>query len=236
MRYLSLLAATAVLCCSTLSATASIQKNDIIKLQNGPGLGNGGEFIVQKKNPDNSFSNVFNTFCVELAETITFNTQYKVSDISRKTVATNKPLTVATAWLFSKFIEGFNAGLDFVIGAQPYSLSNTAQRDRDARSLQLAIWSTMGWDISGQANYNNSNATNTAIKNKADYWITLASGQSDPDGNYFNVGIMNLVEKNGNGNRQDQLVIVPEASTIAVWSVLSLLGVGAAYRKRVSKA
>src|SRR5690606_18432068 len=110
------------------------------------------------------------TFCVELAETFTCNTQYKVGNISRK--------MGATAWLFSKFIEGFNAGGDFVIGARPYGLSNASRHAKDARSLRLA-----SWRISGQSSYSG------AIKNKADDWINLANGQNDPDGNCFNVGI-----------------------------------------------
>ncbi len=108
-------------------------------------------------------------------------------------------------------------------GTQTFDLAGTdAVRAADGRAVQLALWSMIGeTSINGELA---GNAMATALKN----WYTTNVAE---DGNYYSVGIANLVTASGQ-NVQDQFVVVPEASTIAIWSLLSLCGL-AVYRRRV---
>ncbi len=226
---LAVIAFLAVVALTATQANASLL-NALVKFQDGPGTGNGGEFKVFVQ-PNNSTA-AFHTFCVELSESIGFGTTYKINNLSMATVASNMQLTTDTAWLFRNWWNGSNAGLansgSFLIGTETYDLGSN--RHADARSLQLAIWHTMGW--ASQAIWTTGGYdTEYAGNAKAQSWVAqaaLVQGFSNAD---FGVRIMNLSDPNGNGNFQDQLVVIPEPGSILIWTV-AVAGIGGMLPRR----
>lgn len=218
---------------STLASIVAPKVGALIKLYDGPGNGNGGEFKVNVKNPGASgFTNdSFRTFCVEISEHISFGTTYKVKSITNKTDQSGKTLTARTAALFQGFIDGLGStGVTKILGID-YRRNSVSHQNADGRSLQLAIWKSMGWDseaIWTTGGYKNEFQNNS----KANLWYNAIL---PPDSSsYSRVGIMNLSDSNGNGNYQDQLVIVPEPFSIVIWGLVALGSMGSlCFRRRV---
>ncbi len=198
-------------------------------------IGNGGEFRVNRISP-NAQNNIFRTFCVELTETINFGTHYTVGGITTATVMSNKALSTGAAALYL----GFRQATGTILG-QSYDLGGGAQQGADGRSLQLALWHTMGWSSS----WGSSLQTEYNGDTKAQNWVAAANVfsfafSSDAFGY---VRVMNVREYNVNGdqtdangqryyNRQDQLTIIPEPGSLLVWGALSLSVSGLALGRR----
>ncbi len=184
-------------------------------------IGNGGEFKVNRISP-NAQTNLFRTFCVELSEQIGFNTNYKVGGITTGTVASNRALTKATAALYL----GFRGATGNILG-QTYSYGGGALQGTDGRSLQLAIWKTMGWDVANGFSGAWGSSLNTEYNNdtKAKAWVTAATAVVFPSGGdaFGWVRVINVVGTNGSGNFQDQLTLIPEPGSFLIWS---LVGIG----------
>jgi hypothetical protein len=224
------------------SAEASIR----VKLNDGPGAGNGGEFKLAIDYVDTGgFAADVNTrtFCVELSEFINFGTVYTVGSISTATKLSNKSLTMKTAALFKAFYAGIGTTTTSAILGVDYRRSSNesdTNYNRDARSLQLAIWKTMGWDseaiwVSGGYKAEYDAIGGSGIGDKARDFVaaatTFVSSYADP--NFYGVRILNLTNSSGTANYQDQLTVVPEPGSIAIWGLLSmgLAGIGVARRR-----
>jgi hypothetical protein len=222
-----LLAALCMLSISSVSH-ASLSVGSKIHLQDGLGNNIGGQFVITDagSNPGQVVS-TFNTYCIQLSEQITPSATavYTVAGLSNHTevAAPTGYLTDFVAWLYTGFLNN-NPAITAALGANP--ATNVAA----SNAVQYSIWKkTYGTVANGYPDYTAqynalTSAFNTAVSNSQ--WTAGSLGS---------VVIMNLVNANG-ANVQDQLAVVPEASTIAVWSVLSLVGAGVAYRKRMAKA
>jgi hypothetical protein len=167
------------------------------------------------KNVPNAVTNTFQTFCLEHNEYISTNTTYDVT-ISNSAknggvsgaVSGADPISVGTAWLYSNFATGNLAayGYDYT---NPGRSNTSGGLSASAGKLQDAIWMLEG-EI-GLA----SNSFISAMLT-ANNWIYSYAASTDADGAY-GVAVLNL---GAPGQGQDQLVMVPEPTT------LFLLGIG----------
>lgn len=216
-----------------------------IKLYDGPGSGNGGEFKVSVNyDPAHGttfVADAFRTFCVELSESIAFGGTYKVMSITTATTS-RMNLTVQAAALYRAFWDGIGTtGTTSLLGQEyrrTYRPNGTYSSDyqQDARSLQLAIWKAMGWDRTTfwtSGGYGTEYNRNAKAKSLVDAANLVAAGEG-PDSDFFGVRIMNLTGRTGTGHYQDQLVVIPEPRSLAIWG-LTIVGIGSAIYLRLRR-
>ncbi|MBX3744375.1 MAG: hypothetical protein KF833_03630 [Verrucomicrobiae bacterium] len=157
----------------------------------------------------------FLTFCIERNEYISFpsNPANRVYDVnlanssSRGGIAGGSPdpISLATAWLYSKFRDGSLIGVGGFTG-------NSASHS----ALQNAIWyleQELG--VSGAPAFSTA-ATSLVQAAIDDLGLTWANVQSTPANGEFNVRVMRLYNgpsADAEGYNQDMLAIVPEPST-----------------------
>ena len=187
----------------------------MIKLQDGPGSGPGGEFIASYLDGSNSFA----TFCLEKNEYIAFNQPLKVAGVTSGAInggvsgGNPDPISFDTAYLYTQFRAHALSG---------YNYGGGAAEATSANSLQNAFWYLEGeiFDISGDT--------------QAQNWITEASNAGWA--NTGHVAVLNLLKTNATGqwvNAQDQLTLVPEPETYAMMLAgLGLMGFVARRRKQ----
>lgn len=213
--------ALAALCFSATQAGAALQVGSKVNLDTSLPGDRGGQFLaksVPANLPDKGFTN-FITFCAELEQTIGTNGTYTVTGFGTQNTS-GKTLGDQAAYLYTNFIAG------------NFGETGAAFSAAKSNGLQYGIWQGMGYsdtEIRNLLGISQTQLNNTYLNN----WNTYAFGDSDwmgDFGSWSGIGNVRVLQL---GNNQDQLVMVPEASTIAVWSVLSLLGAGVAYRKRI---
>ncbi|QEG36010.1 hypothetical protein [Bythopirellula goksoeyrii] len=183
----------------------------------------GGQFLLTDGGSDAGKEvSAFETFCVELTEFVANGGTYMVTGIGDITVQGGRTLTNYAAWLYTEFRQGTLNG---------FSSSST----NDANALQYAFWREMQYS---DADINNALPGSPAAAYKALYdaesWLAdyIADGSWNKAVGYLGaVRVINLQTIDGK-HAQDQLVLVPEASTLAVWSVLCLAGL-IAYRRQL---
>jgi hypothetical protein len=168
----------------------NISVGDTLYFSRGPGSGPGGEFIIN----DATSNYQFNSFCIETNEFVSFGSSFKVGGISSEAVLGGSggphpdPLDARTAYLYYHFRMGDLSGYDYSV----------AGRANSANLLQQAIW------YIEQENLGVSNAfvtlANTAVNSGE--WSGLGPVQ-----------VINLQYPDGRP-AQDQLVLVPEPSTL----------------------
>jgi hypothetical protein len=161
----------------------------------------------------------FQTFCIEYNEEFNPGTPYSVG-ISEKAMYGSQPpngdpLSIGTAWLYSQFAKGTLSGYNYNYGAG-------RQDSADAGALQQAIW----WLEDEPNGVDNSFVT------LAETTLTMNDAQIKADANgLYGVRALNL---GAPGQVQDQLVIVPETTTL-IAGVMMLLPFGASTLRFVRK-
>jgi len=160
----------------------------------------------------------FQTFCIETSEYFYPGTTYDVS-ISQKAMygsqpsAGGDPISKGTAWLYSQFAAGTLVGLDALNNAVAYNYTYGTGRVDSAGALQQAIWWLEGEN--GGADPGNGNVFRNAVLSQ---FGDAATAKADANGAY-NVRALNLGDP---GTVQDQLVVVPEPTTMIAGALLLL--------------
>jgi hypothetical protein len=225
-------------CMAGILSSTAVYGTMQVTLAQGSGFsfGNGGEFratpggspsLLSAMNPAlyspstsgyNGSSYYFQTFCIEHGETFSPGAPYNVS-ISGNAMngsqgAGGDPVSIGTAWLYSQFAAGTLVGLTAGNVASPYNYTYGSGRVASAGALQDAIW----WlenEPTGVSDPGTGNVFRNAVL--AQYG-SYAAATAD-SGGLFGVRALNLGIA---GQVQDQLVIVPEPTTIIAGALLLL--------------
>lgn len=159
----------------------------------------------------------FETFCIEYSEHISFGVTYTatVSDGAKSGGSTGggispivggkDKISKGTAWLYSQFAAGTLTGY--------YYNTTLAARQTSSRLLQEAIWG-----LEGERTWNASNPFLVLVTSLS-LFGSQAGAAADANGAY-GVAALNLYT--ASGGAQDQLVIVPEPTTVIAGALLLL--------------
>jgi hypothetical protein len=240
-----------------LQTSSGLSGSSAVFRGSGSNGGNGGEFLVQldtngsgtaggweniqvtvtSSDVDNNW--VYKTFCVEESETYVPNTAYYATIDNRVYnnggAAGSAGVAVANnvKYAYGLYAEGL---LESAIGPSYFQYDNSTF----AGNLQQFIWDSQDGIY---------NATTTAFKTQIEAWAAANSAEASHYLQY--VLVMNLWSQlpvgpdggpytNG-GAAQSQLILtqttpanepMPEPMTLAMWSGLSILGLGMARRQR----
>jgi hypothetical protein len=208
-----------------------IVTGDQIKITGSAGTLGGGAFSV-----DGPGAADFLTFCIEINEFIQYDTPYfvKISTAAESGGAggqvppppagTSDPLDSRTAYLYSQFLQE-------TLGN--YAFNGTVEQKKvSANALQLAIWRIEGeldddYTVLGSSTQVFGNAS-LATRNLATSFFNDAN--TNKNGSLYGIRVMqvwqnyNPTTKVFSGNKQDQLISVPDAT-----STLAALLLGAAF-------
>lgn len=186
---------------------------DKIIFSDGPGNTGGGEFYINVLGQGSDID--FVTFCLERNEYISYGSTYTIDNISNGaenggsggSVGGSDPLDPRTAYLYTQFVTGALVGYDYF----------GTTRANSADALQNAIWF-----IEQEITVLPTGLATTF------HTAALTAGWTD----IGSVRVLNLVDQ-GNNKVQDQLVMVPEPTTLILLGA-GLLGLGA-IRRRMRK-
>ncbi|QDU56272.1 hypothetical protein [Aeoliella mucimassa] len=218
-------------------ALASLQMGSKVHFNaNLPGTHGGRFLITDGGSPAGKSFSPFETFCVEITEHVSNGAIYYVAGISDTTVNGGNTITNYMAWLYTEFRNGSLSGFD-------YSGSGTAARN-SANALQYALWREIGHDDTTIRNALGISSSSLASTYTNPYnslgpgWLTdyNADPSWDKSSGYLGqVRVMNLTNKYGTQQYQDQLVlVVPEPMTVFVWTGLIVAGM-VIYSKRKTR-
>lgn len=219
---------------SPVDASFIVKPGDFVRLYTTPGrLSNGGEFLYKRNDVNSNWTSPTldsaRTFCCEMTEFMSFDTTYRVASVGTKTVSTGKTLSVGVASLYRTWYDGMtNKQAAITINGATYNYQLDAQRGKDARAFQIAIWTGMGFDTTSVLN-----AESTEIKTKANAWINYVNSlnlSATESSDLFGIRIMNLKSLSG-GDAQDQLVAVPEPGSLGCL-LIAAAGAGAFARRK----
>lgn len=201
-------------------------------------INNGGEFRIEVVGGAGLAAmgfhagRVFDTFCIELDETVNVGNTYDVyiNDTAYGGGADTgggsgfsgdgDPLSAQTAYLYTQFWNGSLAFYEFgESGETGGGLLGGLNRAQTARALQLAIWVLEGEiaDVTGAAG-------TSAERDLADWYIFEANNSG-----WTTIGQVRVLNMGTNGQNQDMLIIIPLPQAGA----LAALGIGGlAIRRR----
>src|SRR5262245_51781332 len=190
----------------------AVVAGDLVKFSDYPGKTGGGEF---KLTVNGDPANWFITFCLQKTEYMNYTSDFVVGSITDHTLtdpaanggnaAGEDRISSETAWLYTQYRNGTLSGYN-------YSGPNQAT---SADFLQHAFW--------GLENEEALDLTNP--------FVTLAKQQNLSGFDIGNVRVLNLYKITG-AEAQDQLVLVPEPSTLALFG---LGAIAAASRRRFAQ-
>lgn len=206
--------------------------NSWVKFTGGGG-GGGGPFTGTLATSSGGLavsSNTWATFCVEAGAGVEYfvpgQTMRVESISSYVTSAVGNIVTEAAKYLYVAYSNGLLSGT----GAEYQEAIWRLVKTSSSANTDPNVYTGSSWLFSAGS----GGANVQALRNAA-----IAAVTSDPNATAnlaatAYIQILNPAVVNSPAvPKQSMLVaIVPEVSTIAVWSVLSLLGMGAAYRKR----
>jgi hypothetical protein len=203
-------------------AQAGVMVGDQIRFFRAEGNAtSGGEYgVAYASDPGHE---LFRTFSLNQDLFLDFNAHgFVIDSITTFARPDHNELDSRTAYLYSKFSAGTLSDYNY--------LPNGMGHKQSADSLQLAIWNleggSSGVDAQAQAWIDEANAA-------------IAGGQWSGLGN---VRILNLSWATGRRHHdagdpaQDVLAIIPEPSTLAIWTVLGMSGLCVLYRRRALHA
>lgn len=201
---------------------ASLQVGSKVKLDASlPGTYGGQFLLTDAGSPTGKDFSAFKTFCVEITEHVANGGTYMVAGISDMTFQGGKSLTNYAAWLYTSYRQGTLNGFN-------YSSTN------DSNALQYVLWRAVGYTNSNiNAALPGSPASSYESLYNSETWLSDYNNDNswNHDANYLgNVRVLTLQTLRGK-NAQDQIVLVPEASAIAVWSLLSGAGLLTCYKR-----
>lgn len=244
MRRLIALLAIVAVACLTSPAEASLSVGDRIRFTDQVGTTGGGEFGVHLKDHANPFDGngesgeLFRTFCLERNEFLDFHPNgFLIDSISKEAVAGGAggpnpdPISPETAWLFYNFTLGTLSGyLGDVASANDLQNAIWGYEEEIA---QDAAWSSNAFVIAANAAAEADKAA--ALARTFVLNIVWASDRHGFDGVYEGPKPGTLTP----GDRAQSVLyvnVIPEASTLAVWSILATMGLCIGYRKRTATA
>ena len=229
--------ACSMLSVSTASAAFTVSAGQTIKLYDGPGNVNAGEFIV-KHQSDSYASEKFRTFCIQTNEFLSLGETLTIAAIADFSVAPPNSIKATTSALYREFMRGMAAAgntanfAGFILG-QTYTFNaNTVAGIARAGELQQAIW-----NFQGQGVYSNDFVT---AANGLGFGVAAATTLLGTNlQTYGYVQALQLKRADGS-NGQDQLywdgrgqiTDVPEPASMALWATFALGGVLVARRRR----
>jgi hypothetical protein len=197
----ALLLVILVLSLPAFAAADPISIGQSIYFADGPGGGNGGAYHVGL---GTASPYDFDSFCVEVTESLSFGTRFVIGGIGTSTAATNHALGSEAAWLYHTF------RTDLLPNWGDYSDSVRYS------TLQRAIWNGTGWLGQGSAGpWDNGLLT---------AWHTAyASSNWTGTGDVVILNIKQPMVGGALGDAQDVLALQPVPEPV---SSLLLLGMG----------
>ncbi len=224
-----------------------VDTNTNIKLFDGPGRVNAGEFIVKTDQQGNNFQTErFRTFCVQINEYVSYGEKLDIYGISDVSKLGDNPLTARTSALYRAFMNGYAAAgttannAVAILGTTTYKFNGSGgtnnSNEADAGLMQKAIWKYQGQGSYVTSETASNNKFVAAIENLFSTWAPglLASQLTGTDRSLWgNVKILNLyrtVGSNTHVQAQDQLYwdgstfsgsppAVPEPATVALYAL-----------------
>ena len=192
----------------------------IAQTSTGPDLDLNWAYYADNTRDIGDYDPSFQTFCVEYGEYFYSGVPYYVtisdSAFNGGVGSGGDPISLGTAWLYYQFATG-------TLGNYNYG----SDRSTSAGYLQDIIWYLEG----------EVGAITNPVANPFDDMLTtkfesIGNAKADNNGTY-SVAVLNLYDSKG-GLRQDQLVLVPEPSTLLLLGA-GLLGLGLLGRRKFKK-
>jgi len=238
---LAAMLACSMITASTASAAFTVSAGQTIKLYDGPGNVNAGEFIL-KHQSDAYATEKFRTFCIQTNEFLNLGETLTIDAIADFSFSPANSIKAETSALYREFMRGMTAAgntLNFAgtILGQAYTFNaTTAAGITLAGKLQQAIW-----NFQGQGSYTNQFVTAANGLGFGGAAATTLTGTNLQTYGY--VQALQLLRANGDRG-QDQLYWdgrgelagVPEPTSIALWGAFAFGGVIFARRRRNSAA
>jgi hypothetical protein len=234
----------------------TVHTGEVIGFSRGSGSGPGGEFIVYNTVPSSNKpyslikdKSLFDTFCLEKNEYLSFSGNFVVGGLSRAarngglggqdSSGVADPLDPRTAYLYQQFYDQRLSN---------YQYENGDLRGASADQLQNAIWFLEN-ELTGKSPTGKSlgyayDPTDMGIAAKtlgndsqAYHWVFEAD-EAVRGGTHIgdHVRVINLLDSQG-GRAQDLLAVgTPEPSSLVVWGVLFGMVTYWAWRRRAARS